>query len=101
MVNANRILVEKPAGNRRLGRPSHKWLDNIKTILKEIRLEDVNWIHIAEVRDKWRSVCCDYDNGTSGFTKGREFFDQLNEYSVSGRTLLHGLSSLANANTYS
>jgi hypothetical protein len=34
--NAYRILVGKPAGNRQLGRPRRRWMDNIKIYLREI-----------------------------------------------------------------
>jgi hypothetical protein len=34
--NAYRILVRKPEGKRQLGRPSHRWVDNIKMDLREI-----------------------------------------------------------------
>jgi hypothetical protein len=34
--NAYRILMEKPEGKRPLGRPSRRWVDNIKINLREI-----------------------------------------------------------------
>jgi hypothetical protein len=34
-------------GKRSLERPGHKWVDNIKNILKEIGLEGVDWVHVA------------------------------------------------------
>jgi hypothetical protein len=34
--NAYRILVEKPEGKRPLGRPRHRWVDNIKMDLRDI-----------------------------------------------------------------
>jgi hypothetical protein len=47
-------LVGKPEGNRSLGRPRRKWADNIKIDLSEIGLGGVDWIGMAQYRDKWR-----------------------------------------------
>jgi hypothetical protein len=44
-----RALVGKPEGQRPLRRPKSKWEDNIK---KE--LQEVEWIDLAQDRDKWR-----------------------------------------------
>jgi hypothetical protein len=51
---AYNILVGKPEGRRPLGRPRHRWEDNIKMELGEIRFGDVDWIHLAQDRDRWR-----------------------------------------------
>jgi hypothetical protein len=53
MLNAYRILDGKLDGKRRLGRPSRRWEDNIRIDLKEIGLEGVDWIHLAQDRDQW------------------------------------------------
>jgi hypothetical protein len=50
---AYNILVGKPEGRRPLGRPRHRWEDNIKMDLREIGFGDVDWIHLAQDRDKW------------------------------------------------
>jgi hypothetical protein len=47
MRNAYNTLVAKPEGKRPLGIPKHKWENNIRTDLKEIGWEDVDWIHLA------------------------------------------------------
>jgi hypothetical protein len=47
MRNAYNILSGKPEGNRPLGRPRHRWEDNIRMDLKEIGWEGVNWIHLT------------------------------------------------------
>jgi hypothetical protein len=39
-----RGLVGRPEGNRPLGRPRHRWKDNIKLDLREIRINGANWI---------------------------------------------------------
>jgi hypothetical protein len=40
--NAYRILVGKPDGKRPLGRPSHRWVGNIKMDPREIRLDGMD-----------------------------------------------------------
>jgi hypothetical protein len=47
-------LVRKPDRKRILGRPKRKWEDNIKFDLRGIGWEVVDWIHLAQDRDKWR-----------------------------------------------
>jgi hypothetical protein len=42
-----RLLVGKPEGKRPLGRPRHRWIDNIKMDLLEVGLGGVNWIGLA------------------------------------------------------
>jgi hypothetical protein len=49
-------LVRKPEGKRPLGRHRFRWEGNIKMHLREIGLEDVDWIHLAQDRDQWRTV---------------------------------------------
>jgi hypothetical protein len=43
-----RVLVGKPKGKRPLGRPRHKWEDNIKLDLREIRINGANWILLTQ-----------------------------------------------------
>jgi hypothetical protein len=45
LSGAYNILVGRPEGRRPLGRPRHRWKDNIKMDLKEIGCGDVDWIH--------------------------------------------------------
>jgi hypothetical protein len=52
--NAYRLLVGKPGGKRPLGRPRRRWVVNIKMDLLEIGWGDVDWISLAQDRDKWR-----------------------------------------------
>jgi hypothetical protein len=52
--NACRILVGKSEGKRPLRRPKHRWVNNIKMHLKEIRWNHMYWIHLAQDRDQWR-----------------------------------------------
>ena len=51
-----RVLVEKPEGRRTLGRPRHRWEDNIKMDLKEVRCEDMDWIEVAQDRDRCQAL---------------------------------------------
>jgi hypothetical protein len=50
--NAYRLLVGKPEGKRPLGRPRCRWADNIKIDLLEIGWGGVDWIGLAQDRDK-------------------------------------------------
>jgi hypothetical protein len=54
--NAYRILVGKPEGNRPLGRPRLRWVDNIKMDLREIGWDGMDWIDVAQDKDQWRAL---------------------------------------------
>jgi hypothetical protein len=54
----NKVLVGKPEGKRPLGRPRRRWEDGIRIDLREIGLGGVNWIRLAQYRDRWRAVEC-------------------------------------------
>jgi hypothetical protein len=54
--NAYRLLVGKPEGKRPLGRPRRRWVDNIKMDLAEVGWGDVDWIGMAQDRNRWRAV---------------------------------------------
>jgi hypothetical protein len=51
-----RVLVGKPEGNRPLGRPRHRWEYNIKMDLQEKGCWDMDWIELAQDRDRWREL---------------------------------------------
>jgi len=51
---AYRVLVGKPEGKKPLGRPRHRWEDNIKMALQEVGCGGLDWIEIDEDRDRWR-----------------------------------------------
>jgi hypothetical protein len=53
---AYNILVGRPEGRRPLGRHRRRWEDNIKMDLLEIGFGDVDWIHWAQDRDRWRAL---------------------------------------------
>jgi hypothetical protein len=48
------ILLGKPEGNRPLGRPRRRWVDNIKTDLRDVGYDGMDWIVLAQDRDQWR-----------------------------------------------
>jgi hypothetical protein len=52
MRNAYKILVRKPEGKRLLKRPRLRWDGNVTLDLGEIGWEGVDWIHLAQDRDK-------------------------------------------------
>jgi hypothetical protein len=54
--NLYRLLVGKPEGKRPLGRPRHRWMDDIKMCLLEIGLNVVDWIGLAQDRYRWRAL---------------------------------------------
>ena len=48
-----RVLVEKPEGRRPLGRPRRRWEDNIRMDLREVGCGCVDWMELAQDRDRW------------------------------------------------
>jgi hypothetical protein len=48
-----RVLVDWPEGKRPLGRPRHRWEDNIRMDLQEVRCGGMDWIGLAQDRDRW------------------------------------------------
>ena len=51
----HRVLVGKPEGKRPLGRPRHRWEDNIKMDLQEVG-GGGDWMELAQDRDRWRAL---------------------------------------------
>jgi hypothetical protein len=77
--NAYKLLVGKPEGKGPLGRPRRRWVDNIRMDLGEVGWGDVDWIGLAQDRDKWRAlvnpvmnlrVPLNYGKLSSGLTTG-------------------------------
>jgi hypothetical protein len=54
--NAYRLLVGKPEGKRPLGRQRRRWVDNIRMDLVELGWDDVDWIGLAQERDRRRAL---------------------------------------------
>jgi hypothetical protein len=51
-----RILVGKPQGKGPLGRTRRRWVDNIRKDLREVGCGHVDWIGLAQDRDRWRTL---------------------------------------------
>ena len=51
-----RVLVGKPGGRRPLGKPRHRWVDNIRMVLQELGCGYMDWIGLAQGRDRWRTL---------------------------------------------
>jgi hypothetical protein len=52
--NMYSVLVGKPEGKRPLGRPRRRWEDGVPVDLREIGWGSVDWIQLAQARDRWR-----------------------------------------------
>ena len=50
------FLVGKPEGKRPLGRPRRRWENDIKMYLQEVRSGDMDWMELAQDRDRWRAL---------------------------------------------
>jgi len=50
-----RVLVGKPEGKRPLERPRLRWEENIKMDLQEVGCGGMDWIYVAQDRDRWRA----------------------------------------------
>jgi hypothetical protein len=46
----------KPEGRRPLGRPRRRWVDNIKMNLRETGWDGMDWIDLAQDKDRWRAL---------------------------------------------
>jgi hypothetical protein len=51
-----RVLVGKPEGKRPFGRPRCRWEDNFKMGLQETGCGGMDWIELAQDRDRWRAL---------------------------------------------
>ena len=51
-----KFLVGKPEGKRPLGRPRHRWEDIIKVDIQEVGCGGMDWIVLAQDRDRWRAL---------------------------------------------
>jgi hypothetical protein len=54
--NAYRLLVGKPEGKRSIGRPRCRWMDNIRIDLGEVGWGEVDWIGLAQDRNRRRAL---------------------------------------------
>jgi hypothetical protein len=51
-----KVLVGKPEGKRPLGRPRRRWEFGMRMDLRKIGFGGVDWIRLAQDRDRWRAV---------------------------------------------
>jgi len=51
-----RVLVGKLEGTRPLGRPRHRWEDNTRMDLREVGCGYMDWIGLAQNRDRWQTI---------------------------------------------
>jgi hypothetical protein len=77
-----RFWWEKPEGKRPMGRTKHRWEDNIKVDLQEVGCGGMDWIELAQDRDRWWALMNYAEN----------FLTSCQLVSFSRRTLLHGIS---------
>jgi len=56
MRSVYKVLVGKPEGKRPLGRTRHRCEGNIKMDLQEVGCGSMDWIELAEDRDRWRTL---------------------------------------------
>ena len=52
----HRILVGKPERKRPMGRPRHRWEDNIKMDLQEVGGAGGDWMELVQDRERWRAL---------------------------------------------
>ena len=86
-----RVLVGKPEGRRPLGRPRRRWVDNIRMDLQEMGCGYMDWIGLAQDRDRWRTVVSAVMNLRVPWNAGN-FLTSCKPVSFSRRTLHHGVS---------
>jgi hypothetical protein len=54
--NVYKVLVGKPEGKKPLGRPRRRWEDGIRMDVGKLDWGSVEWIQLAQYRDRWRAV---------------------------------------------
>jgi hypothetical protein len=52
-----KVLVENSEGKRSLERPRRRWENGIRVDLREIGWGSIQWIHLAQDRDRWGNSC--------------------------------------------
>jgi hypothetical protein len=68
------VLLGKPEGKRPFGRPRLRWKDNIKMDLQEVGFGGMDWIELAQDRDKLRALA---NAGLVGYGKFRPYRDSI------------------------
>jgi hypothetical protein len=86
-----RVFVGKLEGRRPLGRPRHRWENNIKIDLQEVGFGGMYWIKLAQDRDRWRALLNVVMNLRVAYNAGN-FLTSCKPVSLSTRNLPHGVS---------
>ena len=86
-----RVLLGKPEGKRPLGRPRRRWVDNIMMDLQEVGCGYMDWIGLAQDRDRWRTLVSAVMNLRVPWN-AENFLTSCKPVSFSRRTLHHGAS---------
>ena len=98
LVLSSEVLAGKPEGKRPLGRPRHRWVDNIRTDLQEVGCGYMDWIGLAQDRDRWRTLVSAVMNVWVPWNAGN-FLTSCKPVGFSRRTLHHGVE-LSSEPTY-
>ena len=85
------VLVGKPEGRRPPGIPRRRWVDNIRMDLQEVGCGYMDWIGLAQDRDRWRTLVSAVMNLGVPWNTGN-FLTSSKTVSFSRRTLHHGVS---------
>ena len=95
-VKPSNIIYAKyePDGRRPLGRPSRRWVDNIRMDLQEVGCGYMDWIGLAQDRDSWRTLVSAVMNLQVSWNAGN-FLTSCKPVIFSRRTLHHGVSIAA------
>ena len=86
-----RVLVGKLEGKRPQGRPRRRWVDNIRMDLQEVGCGYMDWIGLAQDRDRWRRLVSAAMNLRVPWNVGN-FLTSCKPVSFSRRTVHHGVS---------
>ena len=81
----------KPEGRRPLGRPRHRWVDNIRMDLQEVGCGYMDWIGLSQDRDRWRTLVSAVMKLRVPWNSGN-FLTSCKPVSFLRRTLHHGVS---------
>ena len=88
-----RVLLGKPEGRRPVGRPRRRWVDNIRTDLHEVGCGYMDWVGLAQYRDRWRTLVSVVMNLRVPWNAGN-FLINCKPINFSRRTLHRGVSKL-------
>ena len=86
-----RVLLGKPEGRRPLGRHSCRWVDDVRMDLQEVGCGYMDWIGLAQDRDRWRTLVSAVMN-LRVLRNAGNFLTSCKPVSFSRRTLHHGVS---------